>query len=386
MDHLAEHEPLILKPLRQLPPLELGGIHARQGFVFQDHVAAKYCLDMLAPAGPSEVWCERYDDIVLLWPRDAKEEYEFVQVKDEHPDQLWNITRLCSRIERTIGTSLLEKSLAQDRCLESTRFRIVTSRQVAGALFPLTLPIEHQDRQPGCRLFDELSSDVGNRIGDFRSAKGNNCMYWLTRARWDVFHDTTTLSNENKLSLTRALEGMGLDRGSEVVDSVYSELLGHVKSAAEQNWSNREAKVVTAGSLRRLLLLWVDPLPGESAIVKLEKKMIAAGLGSDDIATAKELRRRYLGERLTPQYLATGDQEELGAEILLRLHHLRSARAAGLAPTEGTEFHTVCLDAVRQPFTSVDNDRARTLPVGYTEGCMYDIVSRCQHGFVRIPE
>src|SRR4051812_28736710 len=59
--------PLPKPTYRDLDPLEEGGPIARKGFAYQDHVAAGKCLDMLLTDGPSEVWCEAEDDIVLVW-------------------------------------------------------------------------------------------------------------------------------------------------------------------------------------------------------------------------------------------------------------------------------------------------------------------------------
>jgi hypothetical protein len=71
--------PASSRSIRDLPPLETGGVIARNGFNLQDHVAAGYCIDMLAPDSQlKEVWCERQDDITLLWSDGT---VEFVQVK-----------------------------------------------------------------------------------------------------------------------------------------------------------------------------------------------------------------------------------------------------------------------------------------------------------------
>ena len=67
--------------IHSLPPLERGGVEARIGFAFQDHVAASYLIDLLEEPTLLEVWCETHDDITLIWQGKASQEVEFVQVK-----------------------------------------------------------------------------------------------------------------------------------------------------------------------------------------------------------------------------------------------------------------------------------------------------------------
>jgi hypothetical protein len=42
-------------PIRNLAPLENGGVTARKGFNFQDHVTVAFCLDMLTGSACIEV-------------------------------------------------------------------------------------------------------------------------------------------------------------------------------------------------------------------------------------------------------------------------------------------------------------------------------------------
>ena len=122
-------------PLRSLTPTDFGGGIARQGFAYQDHAAVQFCLMLLEAPSLKEVWCETYDDIVLIWDVDGKEIAEFVQVKGELLDQLWTVAKLCARVKSPThpngeGTSIFEKSLNRDNCDETTQFRLVTARDV----------------------------------------------------------------------------------------------------------------------------------------------------------------------------------------------------------------------------------------------------------------
>ncbi|WP_439370882.1 dsDNA nuclease domain-containing protein [Bradyrhizobium sp. DASA03120] len=55
-----------LPSIFDLVPLEHGGPIARAGFLYQDHVAAKYCIEMLLDPALEQVWCETLDDITLI--------------------------------------------------------------------------------------------------------------------------------------------------------------------------------------------------------------------------------------------------------------------------------------------------------------------------------
>ena len=74
-----------LIPIRELKPLNKGGVIARGGFSFQDHVALSFCLEMAMSSDLNEVWCETHDDITLIWCRSGIDEVEFVQVKGHGP-------------------------------------------------------------------------------------------------------------------------------------------------------------------------------------------------------------------------------------------------------------------------------------------------------------
>ena len=56
----------VARSIHKLEPLEVGGTAARQGFLFQDHVAAGFCLEMLLSDALVGVWCETLDDVTLI--------------------------------------------------------------------------------------------------------------------------------------------------------------------------------------------------------------------------------------------------------------------------------------------------------------------------------
>ena len=59
---IAKENPVQRLSIRDLPPLETGGVEARQGIGLQDHLAAGFCIHMITTPDLTEVWCERHDD------------------------------------------------------------------------------------------------------------------------------------------------------------------------------------------------------------------------------------------------------------------------------------------------------------------------------------
>ena len=162
-------------------PIETGGTAARQGFAFQDHVAAGFCIDLLLEPELSEVWCETQDDCTLILHKLGQAHAEYVQSKNTNPDQLWTVALLCDRSYQGVGHSILEKSLAYDRCRETCNFRFVTSCDVGSALRPLTYPFGAPGRDSSEEDVKSLYADVNTRIGTYQSTNGNNCKFWLDR-------------------------------------------------------------------------------------------------------------------------------------------------------------------------------------------------------------
>jgi hypothetical protein len=78
-----------LPSIHNLPPLEQGGPIARAGFLYQDHIGARFCIEMLRNAKLAGVWCETLDDLTLIWTDGGQPTVEFVQVKSNDLGQMW---------------------------------------------------------------------------------------------------------------------------------------------------------------------------------------------------------------------------------------------------------------------------------------------------------
>jgi hypothetical protein len=375
-------------PLRTLRPSDSGGSIARTGFAFQDHVAARFCIEMLVDNGLREVWCETYDDVVLVWDKDGRELIEFVQVKAENLDQLWTPALLCQRDKKKgapekTGTSIPERSLSRDCCREDTCFRLVTSLDVRSELQLLKLKTSHRDRSPDTQQFKDLLNKINERIGEHKSPKGDGCESWLRRVFWEV-ESQQSLEKVNCLALLRALERMGVPVATDSVGVVYFALLALVKQAGEMLDSDREKKCLTADGVRAFVREQAAPYPGLRPSEKLEEKLSQGNLGATERETAQELRRNYLIAMRNRSYLETGSSPAFANAILHQLLRLRTDHDSGaIAPLGGIAFHALCLqrvDAVMtDPAINCDGE-----PVELGSGCMYDITARCRHRFTRV--
>jgi hypothetical protein len=89
-----------LSSIHELPPIETGGIVARKGFSFQDHVAASFLLDMYVDENLEQVWCETQDDITLIKKNNINECVEFIQAKSNDLNHLWSVPELCKQSKK----------------------------------------------------------------------------------------------------------------------------------------------------------------------------------------------------------------------------------------------------------------------------------------------
>ena len=368
--------------IHALAPLESGGSHARNGFLFQDHVAAGYCLEMVLGDDIESVWCETIDDITVLRQVGGKETVEFVQVKATKSDQLWSIAQLCNRKGANAGTSILERSLANDRCKEDCRFGIVTARGVRSELKPLRLGLDEP-----LRLADisHLGSKLAGRLPEYKSPNGHDPGWWAERTIWRVLHDSEAVSQHNRHLLLKIVQASGLILFSDQIETVYKLLLSRiVEVSAVDKTANRDA-----GKLERQELAdWIEDrvketdnnarVGGRDVLVG---KLEAAGLDEVAIEMATELRRSYREKTLEPSYL---DLETMGAwedKVRGLLNGLRASLDSSVIDDDGVSFHGRSLDALAKLRTKGGEDTAP--PEETLQGCMYHITALCQHRFVR---
>ncbi len=367
-------------------PIDLGGIYARQGFAYQDDVAAGYFLQMTLDPHLVEISCETHDDITLVWQFNGQSIAEFVQVKAEHLDQLWSVAKLCERAKSTrnpegIGTSILEKSLARDRYAEQSRFRVVTCRQIDSDLAVLTRDHEHEHRSMSFIPFKNLADNVVSRVNGFKSKKENDTVFWLTNARWEVIADNDIV-DLNQQRLAEALYSLGLPYDPETVRAVYMNICALAKDTAELGIEKWKEKRVSRDQLFGKLKTWIEPYPDKGKIERLEQKLSDAGLDEVCLNVAKDQQRFYLRKKRTTSYLNVEQAEDIEQQVLDVLHQLRSSLDSAKIDATGVEFHHRCLDEVNKLRAS-QHAGSPASASGYLAGCMYEITARCRHRFTR---
>lgn len=373
-----------LQSIFDTAPLDFGGINARQGFAYQDDVAAMFYLQMLSDPDLIEISCETYDDILLMWQVGGIKIVEFVQVKAEHPDQLWTVAKLCERIknsenEKGLGTSILEKSLARDQYAEPSWFRIVTCRQVDSNLSILKRDRNHEHRSLSHTPFKALSDDVGKRLSGFESKKGRAPLFWLCKACWDVITEDD-IHKLNLHALNNVLFKLGFPYDPDTVRGIYSNLRVLAKDTAEYGADKWDQKRISRDKLIALIHGWVDPYPGRDKTKRLEQKFHDAGLDSICLNVAKDQQRFYLQKRLSAIYFTTEQADDVEYKVLDKLHTLRSSLDSGKINLNGVQFHDLCLNEVRE--LQITDCCTSPIP-NYLSGCMYEITSRCRHRFTR---
>lgn len=378
-------EPLQPKPIRDLPPLETGGIELRQGIGVQDHAAAGFCIQMVTDTTLAEVWCERHDDLTLIWKTEATEIIEFVQVKSNELDQLWSIAKICEKeLKPTspggIGTSILEKLLANDRALEPCRFRVITSRPVNSDLKVLTYPLGSQVRTD--EINKELVKQLREKVGNFCSGNQHDCEFWVENTVWEVVHAQDAIQNRNLVALGHALEALQEYAAWDQLQELYKRIVAKMWETANHDWWKPEKRLSRLGFIKWLKLKISEMLHPKQAAGRLKRKMTAAKLSKDAISAAATQRDFYRRETLVPKYWEVSDTKLIESEVSAILLVLRAKLDAGEISNSGPEFHAKCLEAI----TVVSQmPQLKTQPSkALLNGCMYSITDRCQHRFMKV--
>jgi Cap4 dsDNA endonuclease len=214
----------------EAPASNAGGVAARQGFKYQDHVAAHFVLAMIADARLKRVECETADDIVLAWQEDAAEFSEYVQVKTTENDKKWSQGEITKRANTKAKgpTSLVEKSLLCDTGAPNALFRIVSRRGVNKTLTCLTLPRDSQQRVTAAA---ELGTKLAKKFST-KSKNGNDLAFWTKRTVWQVAGELASLKATNQQYLANLAETFGTNPTHSHADAIYNDLLRMVDDAA----------------------------------------------------------------------------------------------------------------------------------------------------------
>lgn len=386
-----------LPSIHNLEPLEKGGEVARQGFIYQDHVGAGFCLDMVELDELLQVWFETHDDITLIWANANNTiKVEFVQVKHVDRSSRWSVAALTAREKETIGkekdtklpkvgTSLLEKSLNNSRCLEETSFRIVTSVDVDQDLTVLTLVREGHQRKLNLAESNALATRIIARLGAISSPDGTTIEEWTDRCFWDKRPETNELIElQNRFRLEAIAKQLRQVLYSDQRDELYQRLLALVSRAAVAKFDTEpEAKKILQDQMRR----WLDEKLLEvrqsgAGAQTLQGKMRRAGIPVDVIGTAVDLRVAYLTKRLDHDYVSSSSFKDAEQEVTSTLQHELALLDSGEFSDNGIEFHARCLKELKRLSQTPTFIRdSVTLP--FLQGYMYERTNRCVHRYDR---
>jgi hypothetical protein len=106
-----------------------------------------------------------------------------------------------------------------------------------------------------------------------------------------------------------------------------------------------------------------------------------AGLPSELIKLAIDMRRDYAAASRTSRYLEPKEGERLQSRVKSEVMSLRARFVAGQLDLDGTEFHSLCLD--RMDAVNADRGSAVEDRSAFLKGCLYDIADRCLLRFAR---
>jgi hypothetical protein len=367
-------------------PEEEGGPIARSGFTYQDEIAVGFLLQMLDDPLLLKVHCETHDDMVLVCGKEgsAVRFAEFVQVKASEQDKLWSVADLSIRREG-IGSSILERSLGRDKHIEDSRFRIVTLRPVVSRLKPLTFPYEAAGRQSEGEWFTALQDELTERLPELRSKKGNTIAYWLKYCLWDERYSREVVENSNLLKIIRFGATEARPLFPELAEILLVELRAKAKAAGDARWEpDPQKKIITREDLLAWWTMRVDEI-FEGVLAssggKLRKKMIRAGLPSEIIELAVELRRDYAAAARVSHYMEPRGAERLQRRVKADVMSLQAHLLSGRLKLNPLDFHALCLDGmdkINAELSSGNEDHS-----AFLKGCMYDIADRCLLRFER---
>jgi hypothetical protein len=359
-----------------LAPIEQGGPTARTGFLYQDHIAAGFCIEMLRNPKLSEVWCETLDDITLLRSEDGNLTIEFVQVKASELSQMWSIALICSGGAK----SIIARSLAQHRCCEPCHFRIVTRVGVQAELQVLRRGHDSHERCLGNEATRLLHQTIGKQLDSLCSPAGWSVSNWLQHTYWDVAESEAAVAHSNLLVLEGWLEDDGEPLFSDQREELYNRILARVVKASALAHHFAKQKKFLRAQYREWVLSEVNRIKGRlptKAGKNLTGKMKNAQIPDSAIQNALDLRLAYRRRMLDPTYQHEGDYKIAELELTAVLQHLVAQLDAGLVKTSGPAFHAHCLNAVadvRQRFSHVD--------LSFLHGSMYSMTDRCRHRFL----
>ncbi len=223
---------------------DAGGVKARQGFTFQDHIAASFLLDLLSDPTLLQVECETGDDIALRWNKNGAGVSEYVQVKITDGESNWNLTEICARKVKRIGTSLVETSLGTDKFPSPPLFRIISIRGVNHTLRPLTIPRDRRFEPHVVDALTKLGTQVSTKLRRVTSPNGKTLFDWVQACFWEVPGEKQAVQQKNINRIHRLFESEGEAMFPSAAEKIYEGLVTIARNAGDESMVDHATKKV----------------------------------------------------------------------------------------------------------------------------------------------
>ncbi|MBV9569446.1 MAG: DUF4297 domain-containing protein [Hyphomicrobiales bacterium] len=233
---------------------DAGGVAARVGFKYQDHVAASFVLEMIGDRRVVQIECETSDDITRILNLGGSVIPEYVQVKTTDRDSKWNAKEICARERKNEPTSILEKSLLADKHQPNARFRIVTRRSVNATLQPMLEPLEKRDS--GGEI-SALAKRLKAKFPKTTSKANHDVEYWTLNTVWDPRSGLEHVETHNLQLLSRLAEEAGANPSYSQAKNIYRDLLQMVEKAASASRKDLSQKALARTTVQAW---WNDEL------------------------------------------------------------------------------------------------------------------------------
>jgi hypothetical protein len=373
-----------LLSIHDLKPLDQGGPIARAGFSYQDHVAVGFCIEMLTDGLIVAVWCELHDDILLITRQDGEDWIEFVQVKAERRESLWSPAALCRREKPDApGTSILERSLAQSRCGEKHRFRVVTLSDINTDLRVLTHDrgsvLRHRDADDVRTLVEKLAK----QFEDVPIEGPGGLRFWVDSVLWLVAGTEDAVRNANRTRLQAFLYDRFDMAAPDQVDAVYEFLFRMVEQASRARVPPPYTpKKIGATPLQSDLQAKVSALKQPYAAAggnPLRRALMRMGMAEMDINDALGEQAAYLAAARRQEYFALRSPQSLYEEVRSVLFGQRAAYRLDSEGDSARQRHLRCIQALDVFHASLPEGGRP--PAAHLRGMMYDMVKRGLHTF-----
>jgi Cap4 dsDNA endonuclease len=373
------------KSIHSLLPFESGGRSARQGFAYQDHIGASFCIDLLGNTTINEIWFENLDDLTLIHNKNDSTIVEFVQVKATHPTSRWSFANLTFK-DSGSGQSIFEKSFNQCRCVEPIKIRIVTCYDVNDELNILTHYLDSPIRLNKTDKINILEKQFIKKFGEsFCSPNGLTIREWIDCCYWDKRPDSVeALESSNKIALETSLKAKNIVLQPEYRNELYEQILNQVMGASTTDIKKYpNCFRLTKDGFQK----WLDERIADfqfknRGLNALESKMIDAGFDNEEIETAKELRWAYRETSFNNDFCEPSDLKLMENEILARVQSLKTQRYKNAITLDGVSFHNLCLENIDDVLQS-NRLRTKDIPEHLGYGYLYEITDRCLIRFVK---